>query len=64
MISAKAKRLFRRFRCRIGAHYWNGKGKNVKAEDGELVTLIWWECRECGHSKLMCILSNAASAKT
>ncbi|MGE4183334.1 MAG: hypothetical protein AB7J34_26245, partial [Limisphaerales bacterium] len=50
--------LVRRFRCLIGAHYWHGKGKNVEAHDGELITLVWWECPECGESKLKCILGN------
>jgi hypothetical protein len=55
-------RLVRRSRCRIGAHYWHGKSKNVEAHDGELITLIWWECPECGHSKLMCILGNPSQS--
>lgn len=47
--------MIRRLLCRLGWHRWDPKGGTIESDTGT-ITLIWWQCDDCGASRLKCIL--------
>ena len=50
------KRLVRGMACKCGIHEWESDGDNIEGNLNGTITLVWWVCKHCAHSKLKCIL--------
>lgn len=50
------KKRMMRLLCLIGLHKWEGDCDNVMGEVNGCITLGWWQCKRCAHSKLKFIL--------
>lgn len=43
--------------CKIGMHRWRSDSDYfVGIAKMKEITLVWWQCERCAHSKLKCIL--------
>lgn len=50
--------MIQKFFCLVGLHKWKSQGSNIADQELRTITLVWFECKCCGESRLKCILSN------